>query len=264
MDSILLVVLYKTKILESSTISSFCKNCINVHNKVKLVIWDNSPNNVNCETSCLDDSKIVYDYYHTPENLSLSIIYNNVMRMYNECLHLFIFDQDSVITLQYFELMYQAACKNKDIGLFVPYIILNNQIVSPGDFCVYKGKYWKNLSLDRILSKNRLCITSGMMLNVPLIKSSKICFDEKLSFYGIDTKFSLDYARKIDYFFVINYSLNHNLSLYEEEDFSTKIWRYKSHMNSLRYITRNRSLYSYAITLIVTTIHYLKLLLLKK
>ena len=47
MNNILLVVLYRQTVDTSETIKSFCKSCSKYHEKISLVIWDNSPYNEN-------------------------------------------------------------------------------------------------------------------------------------------------------------------------------------------------------------------------
>ena len=47
----LLVVLYKQSIISSTTIKSFCENCTKYHENVKLIIWDNSPNEIENDNS---------------------------------------------------------------------------------------------------------------------------------------------------------------------------------------------------------------------
>lgn len=256
-QGVLLVVLYKCKIMDSSTIESIVLIDKQLISHLKLIIWDNSPMDFyQTQLNVID-----YDYYRTPENCSLSVIYNRVLNLYSQASSLFIFDQDSRLTQDYFVLMKDAMKKNPDIGLFVPYVLYGSLIVSPGDYFIYKGRYWKKLYLGRVSSKNKLCIASGMMINIALIRSYGIHFDEHLRFYGIDSQFVLDYSRKNPYFFIINYSLEHNLSLYEKEDFQTKLWRLKSQMNAICYIARKHSFAAFILAYMANIIHFLRLFL---
>lgn len=263
MKNVLLIVIYKQRIEDSSTVVSFCENCISFHNKMEIVIWDNSPDNINTEILYLKQQNFSYQFYHTPQNLPLSVIYNKVADNYPNCDILHLFDQDSVITEAYFDLMYKAIAQNADIGLFVPYIKYENMIVSPGDFKLYKGRHWKNLIYGKISSKNKLCITSGMGIRISMLTTKSVRFDEHLSLYGIDTKFCLDYSFFARYIYVLNYKLEHSLSMFENESIEIRIYRYKSHMNSLRYITKKISIIAYFLALVVTHIHYWKLLLIR-
>lgn len=258
---ILLVVLYKKEIMDSSTVKSISSINVNEIPNLKLILWDNSPSDFTQKFEDIQSANIDYDYYRTPENIPLSVIYNRVLNLYHSARCLFIFDQDSNVTEEYFILMKNALERNPDIGLFVPYVKYNDLIVSPGNFHIYKGKYWKQLHLGRISSQNKLCIASGMMLNIPLIRNCSLFFDENLHFYGIDSKFVLDYSRKNPHFFVIDYRLKHNLSQYEKENYQTKLWRFKSQMYATCYIARKHSILAYLLAYFACHIHLLQLFL---
>lgn len=238
MKSLLVVVLYKESISSSQTLSSLSHNCSEYINDLFLVIWDNSPCKVNEEElKLLEKIYIRFAYHHTPENLALSKIYNSVIQLYgkkNEAL--FLFDQDSYITADYFILMKESMQKNVDIDLFVPYIQVDDQIVSPGKMGFYTGEYLKEKIVGRICSKNMIAITSGMVIRISLFYTQNIKFDENLSLYGIDTKFCIDYSERNDYLYVLDYQLEHSLSMFEPESNSVKMRRLKENHKSLSYI----------------------------
>ncbi|MCS3232620.1 hypothetical protein NXW89_25725 [Bacteroides thetaiotaomicron] len=253
---ILLVVLYKQKINESLTIRSFCEGCHEFHKETLLVIWDNSPINQNIDFEYLHNLNIVFTYEHTPENKSLSCIYNIILNTYSRAEAIYLFDQDSILTTEYFQKMECAFYENPDIGLALPYVMHSNQIVSPGVFQFYKGKYLKFLQRGRVYSKNIIAITSGMAIRPDLIVKNKITFDEYLSLYGIDTKFCLDYAKSFSYLCIIDYQLRHSLSQFEKEEKTIKLMRYSSQMKAMRYITKQKSIISYIFCYLATAIRY--------
>jgi GT2 family glycosyltransferase len=253
---ILIVVLYKEKIENSDTITSFVKKCTSFHNKIKLIIWDNSPNSINKDKSYLDKHNIEYVYYHTPENRPLSNIYNNIFETYKNCDITFLFDQDSIISEEYFQKTIEAHLQNDDIALSIPFVKHNETIVSPGKFQFYRGHYIRHLTFGRIRSKNIIAITSGMAIKNRILKETGLNFDENLSLYGIDTKFCLDYSKYFDNIYIIQYQLEHSLSQFNKEDKKVKIYRYKSQMKAMRYITKQRSILSYLLCSLATFIHY--------
>lgn len=253
---ILLVVLYKQKIQESLTIKSFCEDCREFHKKTLLVIWDNSPVNLNIDFAYLHNLGVVFTYEHTPENKSLSCIYNIILNTYSQAEVIYLFDQDSILTTEYFQKMECAFYVNPEIGLALPYVMHNDEIVSPGIFQFYKGKYLKYLKKGKVASKNLIAITSGMAIHPDLIVKNNISFDENLSLYGIDTKFCLDYSKKINDLFVIDYQLHHSLSQFEKEVKEIKLMRYSSQMRAMRYITKQISIISYVFCYLATAIHY--------
>lgn len=255
-NRILLVVLYKQKIQESSTIRSFCENCHDFHEKTLLVIWDNSPIDLNTDFAYLRMSNIAFTYKHTPENKSLSCIYNIILNTYAQAEAIYLLDQDSILTTEYFQKVETAFYDYPEIGLVIPYVMHNNMIVSPGIFQFYKGKYLKYLKKGKLASKNIIAITSGMAINPELITKNNLCFDEHLSLYGIDTKFCLDYSKIFDYLCVVDYQLRHSLSQFEKEMKEIKLMRYYSQMRAMRYITKQISITSYVLCYLATSIHY--------
>lgn len=258
MKQILLVVLYKQTLSSSETVLSFCSGCVKYHNNVKLVIWDNSPDNDN-DFGVLKDLGIEYEYIHTPENISLAVIYNNVVSKAFPDQLIHIFDQDTKITQSYFDLVYAAAEKESDVSLFIPYLLYNNRIMSPGRYKFYKGVYSSQLELGKILAKNILFIASGMTIKASV--ADKVKFDENLRLYGIDSKFSLDYSRCFKYLYVVNYSLTHSLSQFESEAYEIKIKRLKSTIAASRYIALKHSgIMAY---MMCTAVAYVKLIVFK-
>ena len=255
----LLIVLYKKKVQESETIKSFIENCLDFHNQITLVIWDNSPNKLDADTLYLDKHNIKYYYYHSPENKPLSSIYNNILVTYKDSDIIFLFDQDSIITKEYFDKNIKAFLSHPNIGLSIPYVIHNKTIVSLGIFQFYRGHYLKDITFGLNDSKNLIAITSGMAIKNKEINNRNLKFDENLSLYGIDTKFCLDYSAVFDKILIIDYQLNHSLSQFEKEAKKTKIYRYKSQMKAMRYITKQRSIGAYILCFLATSIHYIML-----
>lgn len=253
----LLVVLYKQSIISSTTIKSFCENCTKYHENVKLIIWDNSPNEIENDFEILRKNNISYEYKHTPENTSLAVIYNYAIRNANTGDILLLFDQDSVIDNHYIDTVTEAVKNNANIALFIPYIRYKDKYMSPGKFFIYKGKYISKLNLGVIESKNVLAITSGMAVRPSLLKKYNLFFDENLKLYGIDSKFCLDYSKVFKYMYVMDYNLKHSLSQFEKEKKEIKTMRLKSQMKAIRYITKKESFFAYIICLFATSFHLL-------
>lgn len=86
---------------------------------------------------------------------------------------------------------------------------------------------------------------SGMCIRLDVINDYKILFDENLSFYGIDTKFSIDYSKKFPFLYVLDYRLKHNLSKFEKEEYTIKERRFKSHCKASLYIAKKISIFAF-------------------
>lgn len=254
-EFIAVIVLYKETFTSATTIKSIKENCLHIIDKVHFIIWDNSPTEMPLQEFEYIQN-LDYEYIHTPQNIALSKIYNKVIERYKEKRLLFLFDQDSTITEEYFEKCIAASAKNANIGLFVPYIMHNDLIVSPGSFFIYKGKYWKELKTGIIKSHNTLAITSGMCIRLSCL-NGKLKFDENLVLYGIDSMFCINYWEEYPNLYVIDYRLNHNLSLFNSENYEIKKRRFISGIKSQCYIAKQISFTSYILAVITSTVKYI-------
>ena len=246
---LIVIVLYKTKFHESTTITTLSKNILP---NSKLVIWDNGP----IAVSDVDIAEIkkmfpVVEYQHTPENISLAKIYNSVFRNNLQYDFFLIFDQDTTLTADYFTKLQEAIIQFPHINLFLPLIYNDNQIVSPGDFLIYKGKYWQEKHTGLVIAKNRLAVASGMAIRMNYLENIMNPFDERLKLYGIDSQFILEYGKRNKYFYVLDYVLNHNLSAFTRESPYLKASRFIDHKHSLKTICRSKSVWSWIMVSII-------------
>lgn len=228
MKKIIILVLYKCSLNDSVSLKSIleCNSALSVNDK--LCIWDNSPdaqpaselmqlsNTLNCGL----------EYKHTPQNISLSAIYNNVINAHKEFDFLILLDQDSAFSKDYFNEFHLARQNNPDVNLFMPLIETSGKIVSPGSFYAYKGKYWDKKQYGKLSSQNNTAISSGMIINMSVFPTIGL-FDEHLVLYGIDTNFMLRYRKYYNCFFVLKVKFEHDLSDFNNESTNTKIRRFK-------------------------------------
>lgn len=236
---VILVVIYNQNVFESQTLKSLLKLKKIVSEK-HLFVWDNSFNNLNeNDLNLLKNHFFNFDYHHSPENTSLSIVYNKVIKnlIFNK---IFIFDQDTTIESNYFSKMEDAAIANEDIGLFIPIVKYKDRILSPLSYKVLNFNRNYPINLGRNLSKNRTAFASGLCVKEWVFKKNNIWFDENLQFYGIDYKFVLDYGDSLKYIFIIDYELSHELSFTEKEDKTIKIKRFNSGIYSGLYLAKTR------------------------
>lgn len=180
------------------------------------------------EKEFLGKSLINSKYVHTPDNLPLSKIYNSIIEHHRQGNYFIIFDQDSTFDIEYFTTLEAAIYANQDINLFLPYVVHKGLIVSPGDYKIIKGKYWKQINTGRIQARNKAAISSGMVISFRYLNTTFKGYDERLTLYGIDTYFMLQYALSNKYFFVLDYKLKHSLSIFENEDVETVLKRFKN------------------------------------
>ena len=233
----LLFVLYKTPITESSTFKSFLNNCEEYHNSIRVIIWDNSP--IPQDTKLLSTLPIETEYVSTPENLALSKIYNKIIQKCHSDKFIYLFDQDSYLTNDYFYQIENNSTKYDSISLFIPIIRLEDKIFSPCKEYYNKSILFNTITPGIISSKHIRFILSGIAL-VPS-KIGDLCFDEKLKFYWIDNKFAYDYSKKYRKLCVIDYILQHDLSLAKPELPSIKFRRLKSNVCGALYTSSKMS-----------------------
>lgn len=238
MKSLLLVVLYNKRIKDSTTISSFLNKCRKYHPSIDLFIWDNTTkSDIRTDESILCD--INYHYHKAGSNTPLSVVYNTVLNKYRDFDLLFNFDQDSILDEDYFDALFNSYNPLEDCALYCPLIYHNDLCVSPGIMGRYKADYWLKPDVGLQSSKDKLVITSGIVLDIKKIFNACLRYDENLILYGIDLKFSLDYAMCFPKICVFNYRLAHDLSIFDQsESRSKKIFRLVNGFKAELYIYR--------------------------
>ena len=236
---LILIVLYECKVKESLSYLSLLKSLEHLSNS-KLILWDNSPSIQSIDTDNISFLQYV-EYIHTPENMSLSKIYNRVIQENEEYDYMIILDQDSSFSSDYLEKLNSAIIKQPSINLFLPLIKSEQTIVSPGDYKIFKGSYWKKERYGIIDAKNILAINSGMVINFNYLKNIYKGYNERLRFYGTDTSFMLEYADDNDSLFVIDYVFKHKSALLDrDENFNKKIIRLNDLFFSWRIIHEHK------------------------
>jgi hypothetical protein len=213
---LILIVLYECKVKESLSYISLLKSPEYLSNS-KLILWDNSPSIQSVDTDNISFLQYA-EYIHAPENMSLSKIYNRVIQANKDYNYMIILDQDSSFSNEYFQKLNSAIIKHPSINLFLPLIKSEQTIVSPGDYKIFKGSYWKKEKYGIIDAKNILAINSGMAINFNYLKNIYKGYDERLRFYGTDTFFMFEYSKDNNVLFVIDYVFKHASALLDRDE----------------------------------------------
>ncbi len=236
---LILVVLYKQTVSESNTLLSLL-NCKERLSEKLLFVWDNSPYPLDSsDIFILEDQFKKFKYFNSKDNKSLSEVYNTVIKQIKFD-KIFIFDQDTTLTDQYFKLVDSAAMTNIDIGVFLPFVKNNDRVVSPLPYSAINFDRSKETKKGRISAKDKTAFASGLCIRESVFKKDNIWFDKNLSFYGIDYKFILDYGDFNKFMFLIDYKLEHSLSFTEEEEKEVKIKRFDSNIAASFYLASSR------------------------
>ncbi|WP_336966298.1 hypothetical protein [Sphingobium aquiterrae] len=214
MKLLILVVVYGRPWRDSETLASLLKAGDLAGHKV--TIWDNSP------TIHQDDSLLAefrergadINFVLAPDNRSLSEIYNLISEEAAHFDGLMLLDQDTALPSSFIRSLSTDMRNNADVNLFLPIVRCGSRIVSPGSLILFKGKHWKEERRGRITSKNLACITSGMTIRSAYFAQKSLPFDQRLNFYGIDTKFMLDYAKVDSFAYITDATLVHDSALW--------------------------------------------------
>lgn len=210
-----LVVVYNKKVCQSTTIASLVELAEFIPRISKLLIWSNGPesNFLHCEQ---ENSEILacfpnVEYIETTENLSLSVIYNRFVSANESDLYLILDDDSKIIE---FPDISQFAKQKRPI-VCVPRIFSNSINDIKNKRIIYPREAG---GLGRVSTTGGklMSISSGLLFNYELVKffeeKNGYLFDERFSFYGVDSSFFLDTYRFGVYIHVSG-ALNHDLSI---------------------------------------------------
>ena len=249
----ILVVIFRTSLLESETIHSLKKSFSEIDGST-ITIWDNSPVSLSsCEfddfVNLSNQSNVRIKYKHTPQNLSLSEIYNqfrqDLVASDNE--FLILFDQDTTFDELFFK-SHVHACSLFKSKLYLPKIIFKSKSISPAYFYYFKGFYFKEIPSGIMSSSFKTAINSSMIIKRDYFVKEFSGYPLELKYYGTDDYFMRKYAAKEQFFFVLDYKIEHDLTYSFDSDSLEKVLqRYKEANRAMLFNSEGR------FTLIVKT-----------
>lgn len=210
-----LVVLYKTPPEKSSTIISLVGKDFSACGVEPIfAVWDNSLSGYGKRV--LDSILGEVKYYHSGVNESLSVVYNKVVAG-EEGADFFVFlDDDSIIGDEYLSAL--SGFLASDVPLAVPKIKYKGNIISPGKLYGVKGAPLSGrfLQVGKKSSASITAMMSGVVVSRQVFDLG-VRFDERLGFYGVDTRFFIDYANKFKFLFVLDVVMPHQTALRDRE-----------------------------------------------
>lgn len=208
MNIAILVVLYNKEIFDSHTLKSL--SCLSVPNG-DLIILNNGPQDINRSNDVLSalnkGYKSVSIITHL-DNLPLSKAYNNFINFFPNSDYYIILDDDSEITLDYFNALSHLSADlmlpkiiSRDDGVFY-YPMYDNKIITTD----------QSVRIDKLMSISSGLIISGALKSKLHEKFGNV-FDNRFALYGVDTSFFLR-LRKMDWEIkaIIQSYVNHSLS----------------------------------------------------
>lgn len=227
------VVVYNVRCENSSTCRALMKGC---GENVRVLIYDNSTSDYGNADYC---EKQGWFYLGGSGNVGLSKAYNAAVDFLREntstdmiCL----FDDDTDVRSDYFDVLAREARKRSESGVFVPVIEAGDRIVSP--FIEKKGHRVKTFKTSaKIFEKGfeKLgAINSCMAIRTSVFDDYR--YDENIFLDGIDHKFISDMRKRGIRLEVIGYTCTHSLSALERPSKESAVARFRIFSKDYRYI----------------------------
>lgn len=228
---VILVVLYRMDPASSPTLQSLSEALRRPGGfGGRVVVWDNSPVSFGADSIAgLDLSGFDRSYVPCPENAGLATVYNSVSATMKGDL-LLILDQDSKLPAGFLETLSLEVSANPASNLFLPVVESNGRCVSPGRLQAFKGKHVSAPAMGRQSPRNVLAISSGMVIRSGYLQQPR--FDERLTLYGIDTRFMIDFAESERQVVVMPVVIGHDTALWSDMAADGMLWRIRSLVHS--------------------------------
>ena len=247
MKYLILVVLYKQKITDSTTYLSLKKTFSqdgDLAKNYKVVFWDNSPNHFNISSAAEIRSENFFDLDYIPsaENKPLSHVYNEAIKTYSDHYdYIMIFDQDSAFDERYFK-EFNSVISNKSYDVILPVVKFKDRIVSPTKILFMKGFYYDVAPHGEIEIKTLSAINSGMILSFAFINKHNFQYNEKIKNYCTDDNVMMFLRRNNGRAYILKYEIEHDLSFSTLNDNSDSLRQRYNEMVNARQVLYSRNI----------------------
>ncbi|RTR36405.1 glycosyltransferase [Robertmurraya yapensis] len=238
MKTTIVIVLYKVKVTQSTTLNTLMNVLMNDrYEDINVVIYDNGPENQ--QQLIVDKWKenIRFSYTSDPRNRGISEAYNYAYAAAkkNNSEWLLLLDHDTAITNEYFDELINKQNVNANVAAVVPRIISEEIMISP----VYSDTLRPLIGdkpTEGLQERPIMAINSGALIRLPFL--------DKIG--GFTKEFQLDYLdhwlfhkifEKGYTVLVLNSILEHELSVLDYKRVSLQ--RYKSIIDSEFHFYKN-------------------------
>nr|BFD44251.1 hypothetical protein FFPRI1PSEUD_57500 [Pseudomonas sp. FFPRI_1] len=228
MKYLILVVIYNRSLKDSQSIRSLIESLSTLEGST-FFIWDNSlerqPEN-ELDWFQKETHKNNFIYKHTSQNTSLSEIYNTFTTLTPQK-HDFIIllDHDTSFDSQLFDAHKKALKSCDPVNLYLPIVKFKDKIVSPGKQLLFKSLPYKHLNPGLTASRHNTAINSGMIIRWSYFTGIFKGYDKRLKFYGTDDYFMMEYRKTNKYFYLLDYTIHHDLTCNPDAD---DIYKFKA------------------------------------
>jgi glycosyltransferase involved in cell wall biosynthesis len=213
---LVVVVLYKKRLEDSSTYRSLQASLADCGQQAELYVYDNSPAKAEFQIRS-DQFRITY--ISDTANSGISKAYNAAaayaMKQHKEWLLLF--DQDSNLPLDYFDVMSDAVTKNDKHSLFVPVLKQDGRILSPCRFRFMKGSALKSIVYGPMSFMDVSIFNSGILVSLALFNNAG-GYNEAIKLDFSDHYFINQVKKVQNEFVVLPVSIQHELSSHTNDE----------------------------------------------
>ena len=212
------VVLYRMRLDEAPTLCSLRRAAGALVDSTVLV-WDNGPEaqDIGALSGSNSLARGSLLYVHAPHNAGLPEVYGTAIERSAGHDVLVWLDQDTEVPTDYFDAVRQAVAEQPDCAVFLPLVESHGRIVSPGDYRWVKGRHWQRPRTGRVSSRGLTAVNSGMAVRRSYLTEEFKGYDPHLRFYGVDTAFMLDHARRRPALVVLDCRLGHASALLDRD-----------------------------------------------
>lgn len=216
LDKLLVViVLYKTKLEDSSTYRTLKASLAHYCQKTDLYIYDNSP----IKNSVATCAEFNITYFWDKGNSGISKAYNAAAAhgMNSNKEWLLLFDQDSNLPVDYVEVMLRSVMKYDDHSLFVPVLKQEELILSPCKFRFMKGNAFKTIEEGPMSFLNISVFNSGILVRLALFSVAG-GYNEEIRLDFSDHYFISQVKKFQNEFIVLPVVIQHELSTHTNDE----------------------------------------------
>lgn len=232
-----LIVLYNKPLCTCETCSSILNWSKEARSSInELYVWNNSPYFIPSDEKqdflrYFPETKV--SFYEDGINHPLSFVYNEIIKQTDEKGILVLWDHDSNVPEKYVKELLLLVKTHEDINLFLPQILFNEHLVSPGRMFYFWGRTMSEISSGKQSAKNLTAINSGMAIRCNYIKNIFPGYNPKIRFYGTDNDFMYKYRTQNESLYVMSIQLKHELNSFSKTDLGDSILRYRDIKNGI-------------------------------
>lgn len=206
-----IVVVYRVPPKESTTLISLSGLDFHRHGVAPtFAVWDNSLEGYGLDHLPHFSGEV--KYYHTGKNQGLAKVYNSVVKDCDSSEWFVFLDDDSVVDINYLHSL--EPFFSSEVLLAVPRIVSQERLISPGFVKGVKGRSWsmKDCTAGATGSSSIVAMMSGTVVSAKVFATG-VFFDERLTFYGVDTRFFVDYSRRFSQLYILDVVMPHHSAL---------------------------------------------------